>query len=281
VVEAGLFDRGELGFVTIEGDDHNPDGAELMGAMYQLARQRPDLRPRLFRAAGHQEFLAIGQGCDSATMVMSDAHLSAMAAPMAEIAAEIDGDLRGGQIHVLLRQRLALAHECTAIEPRTRIPLEGLENWQVSLPPEVLEAIDDDIVNWPGVETGGVLLGWSSPISRRLYVVDVISAPPDSRRTPSEFVLGVEGLRATFDDLVAETTGTLHCVGTWHSHLGKASPSAKDWASAAAIGIIEAKTMTLLIHGSDGLRAISTTAAAGAMQVESERSAAGNQASAV
>jgi hypothetical protein len=266
VVEAGLFDGGELGFVTIEGDGHNPDSAELMAAIYQLARHREDLRTRLFRARGHEEFVPIGQGCDSATMVMSDAHLSAMAAPIAEIAAAIEGTVREGQTHILSRDGLALRHERLAIDPRTRVPLEGLEDWNVSLPPEVLQAIEDDVARWPSVETGGVLVGWSSLISRHLYVVDVIPAPPDSLRTSSEFVLGVQGLQTVLAELAAETTGALHCVGTWHSHLGKASPSAKDWASAAAIGNTESKTMTLLVHGSDGLRAISTTAAAAMTQ---------------
>jgi hypothetical protein len=261
-VEAGLFDGGDLSFVSIEGASRNPDTAELMGALFQIARDDEHLRPRLFKAEGQLESVPLGQGCGSSTMVMSDAHLSAMAAPISEILADLHAQAVNGEVHLLRRQGRGLQHDVTSVEARIRIDLEGLDGWSVSLPPEILRAIDADIARWPGVESGGVLIGWSSPISRRLYVLDLLPAPANSRRSAAEFVLGTHGLVGALDQLADDTAGALTCVGTWHSHLGASDPSLRDWASAAAIGAKEAKPMTLLIRGRDGVRAISTSAAA-------------------
>ena len=260
--EAGLFDDGSLGYLNVEGAQRNPDALEEMSALFELARQRPDLREKVFKPAGQLGFVPIGQGCDSETMMMSDARLSAMAAPMAEIFAQLSPGTRLGRIHVLMRDGLGLRHEVHEVQRYARTELEGLDRWTVSVSDPVQEFINADIAEWPDVETGGVLVGWVSAIARRIVVVATLDAPPDSLRSAAEFRLGVVGLPDALAALSGETAGALYCVGTWHSHLGTAAPSGRDWASAAMIGREEARPMTLLIKGADGLRAISTTAAA-------------------
>lgn len=268
VIEAGLFDRGDLGFVAIEGRTRNPDTAEMMGALYTTAWRAIDLRRRVFADEHQRTFVPIGQGCGSATMVMSDAHLSAMAAPMAEIIARGEDRSEGGQLHLLSRTGHGLTHVLEPVEPHVRVELEGLTGWTVSLAADVVAAIDAEIAKHPGVETGGVLIGWTSPISRRMYVLATLPAPPDSRRSAARFELGVEGLSATLAEISIQTAGSLACLGTWHSHLGSAAPSDIDWASAATIGLEETRPMTLLIRGCRDIRAISTVAAANAMKAK-------------
>lgn len=110
---------------------------------------------------------------------------------------------------------------------------------------------------WPRAETGGVLVGWSSPLARRLVIVDLIDAPKDSRRTAAEFLLGVTGLPKAFAALAESSAGLLRCIGTWHSHLGSAAPSPTDKNSARVAGACDAQPLVFLISGVDGLRAIS------------------------
>ncbi|WP_332768684.1 Mov34/MPN/PAD-1 family protein [Phenylobacterium sp.] len=265
IIEAGLFDRGDLGFVTVEGEVRNPDTAEMMGALYAKSWRADELRRRIFTDEHQQTFVPIGQGCGSATMVMSDAHLSTMAAPMAEIIAAKGKRSASGQLHLLSRSGYGLVHEVEEIAPFVRADLEGLPRWTVSLAPDVLPAIDAEIAQHPGVETGGVLIGWTSVISRRMYVLATLPAPPDSERSASMFRLGVVGLTPALAEIAAQTGGTLLCLGTWHSHLGAATPSGVDWASAAALGLQETLPMTLLIRGRGEMRAISTLAAASAV----------------
>ena len=70
-------------------------------------------------------------------------------------------------------------------------------------------------------------------------------------------MLGVEGLAAARQRLAKDTRGALTFAGTWHSHLGAATPSDLDRRSAAAVGAGELQPKAFLIRGVNGLRAIS------------------------
>jgi hypothetical protein len=255
--EAGLFDAGGLGYLAFEGVGRNPDSLDLMGALYALARRRPRVAAAVFKAEGQLGAVRIGEGCASTTMVMSDARLSAMAAPMAELIAAADPDAEAGVIHLLLRDGVGLTHEAIPVGAHARLSLEGLEGWTVSLSPSVEAAITAEAADYPASETGGVLLGRASMIARRIQVVEILPAPIDSKRSATEFVLGVEGLTDTLTAIGEETAAALVCVGTWHSHLGSAAPSAQDRFSAGIVGQWEARPMVFLIRGMDGWRAVS------------------------
>jgi proteasome lid subunit RPN8/RPN11 len=255
--EAGLFDGGGLGYLAFEGAHRNPDSLDLMGALYALARRRPKVAAAVFKSEGQLGAVRIGEGCASTTMVMSDARLSAMAAPMAELLADADPDAESGMIHLLQRDGIALTHEAIPVGVHLRLPLEGLDGWTVSLSPEVAAAITAEAADFPKSETGGVLLGRVSVIARRIQVVDLVPAPADSKRSATEFVLGIEGLTDRLTAIAEETAAALVCVGTWHSHLGSATPSSRDRASAGIVGTWEARPMVFLIRGTDGWRAVS------------------------
>jgi hypothetical protein len=256
VVEACLFDAAKLGYLSVEGQASNPDTAELFGELYEAARVAPAIGAHLFRAEAGISAVAIGQGCSSVTMVASDAQISAMAAPMAELLGSLKGAADQGRIDLLSRAGLSLTHQAIAVAPYRRVPLEGLDGWTVSVSERAFQAITNEIGDHPKIETGGVLIGWISMISQRLYVTSVMEAPADSVRSAAKFELGTDGLRERLERLWEETSGTLVCVGTWHSHLGAATPSKLDKTSAAVVGLFEARPMAFLIHGADGLRAV-------------------------
>jgi integrative and conjugative element protein (TIGR02256 family) len=67
-------------------------------------------------------------------------------------------------------------------------------------------------------ETGGVLLGYHDFNEGRIFVVDVLPAPPDSLGTPAGFRRGIEGLAAQLDGIRASSGGQVSYLGEWHSH---------------------------------------------------------------
>ncbi|WP_158918695.1 Mov34/MPN/PAD-1 family protein [Caulobacter sp. S45] len=256
VVEAILFDKASLGVVTREGEARNPNTAELLGEVYEVARARADLGKRLFGGDGDLGTVTIGQGCASLTMQVSDAAISALAAPMSELVAGLAAVGPEGQIDFLERNGLGLRHDVLPAPPCRRAPLEGLEGWTISVSERAFAAIIAEVADYPRVETGGVLMGSVSMLARQIYVTSVLPAPPDSTHSRTEFVLGTQGLRETLVSIAEETQSAIVCVGTWHSHLGAATPSGRDKTSAALVGLVEPRPMAFLIHGADGLRAI-------------------------
>jgi hypothetical protein len=258
-VEALLFGGGALGALAVEGVNRNPDACEILGTLYTAAQGRPELAQLLFDPQALSR-VDIGQGCGSMTMTMSDSTLSVMAALLGERFLQIAATAGEGGVELFSRSALGINQERLPIGPCVRLPLEGLEGWSVSLSASVQSRIERERGHYQTVETGGVCLGWSSSIARRLYVTHLLDAPRDSIRSASEFVLGVEGLTAAVEDVARKTSGAITCVGTWHSHLGPSTPSGRDRASAKWVGAAELRPMAFVICGRNSWRAISASA---------------------
>ena len=87
-------------------------------------------------------------------------------------------------------------------------------------------------------------------------VVDVLSAPEDSVRDRTKFVLGTRGLRRRVSSYVKCAGGALYCVGTWHSHMALSGPSRIDEATAKELSLDEQSPSVLLIHTPGGFRGL-------------------------
>lgn len=259
VVEMGLYDGGRLGYVGVEGADHNPNAVELEAVFYQEAASNPAIARHLFTPVDGAASIVVGQGCSSLTIRMSDAALDAMAAPMAEIFTGLQIE-EPGSIHVLRREGIGLAHASIEVPKLERVALEGMDGWRLSLTTDVQRRIMEEAAEHPKTETGGVLIGWSSAIARQIIVTDLIPAPADSKRSRTKFELGVDGVSEKLAEIHARSGELLRCVGTWHSHLGSAAPSLTDKTSAALVGAGYVQPMAFLILGTDGWRGVSFAA---------------------
>lgn len=266
IAEMSLFDGAALGYVGLEGQGRNPNGVELIASLYQHASVDDRLRRRLLDNE-HLARVATGQGCGSLTMITSDARLSTMAAMMTELL-PVDQNHKAGVVHILQRDGMNLQHREVEVAAFRRVNIEGLDGWSVSISEPVYERILADKARWPKVETGGVLIGWSSALAQRMVVTDLIDAPADSRRSAVKFLLGVQRLPEAFEALAHDSGGLLRCVGTWHSHLGSAAPSFTDMNSARIAGAFDAQPLVFLISGVDGLRAISAAPEAAEVFIE-------------
>ncbi len=79
-------------------------------------------------------------------------------------------------------------------------------------------------------ETGGIILGYYDHKEKKLYLVDVLSAPEDSQEDQASFIRGKLGLDEKRVACLKRTANIVDYVGDWHSHPNNTSthPSTLD-----------------------------------------------------
>jgi hypothetical protein len=249
LAEAALFGRGEGGFLLIEGSAHNPTLNDLVEEMNAtVADDR--LRTLLYDPAYGLAEIQIGQGCGSLTMPMTDMRLSAMTAALTE---EFVGFTQqpSNDGCIVIGSKAEKASDTIwrrqQVLPFEIVEIEGPEGWTVRVSRRVIDEIQTEIGRYPNVETGGVLIGTCSARLQTVTVVDLIPAPPDSRRSATLFVLGTSGLKAAIRARHQLSGNTLFDVGTWHSHLADQGPSSVDRATAKQLAAERPPPSVLLI----------------------------------
>jgi hypothetical protein len=252
VIETSLYSAGRLGLITVESGDRNPNTADLITEFYRISGGSSQLRDLLFDREAQVSRVGIGDGCASPTMIVSDAKVSAHAAAMAQIVSrELESSSRpdSGDISIGTcgEDEVSLAWSHHRIPPVKVFLARNLHNWTIRLSAAVETAILEDVKRWPDVETGGILMGRISEISRTFYVVDILPAPPDSKRSAGCFTLGVQGVNAALKSYSVRHGWSLYCLGTWHSHLGAASPSSIDKHTANCVALARVAPSLLLI----------------------------------
>ena len=261
VIETLLFSRGRVGIMTVEGPNRNPNTNDLMAECYALLAEEPTWSRVVFGADDAITLQNIGQGCGSMTMVMSDGRISLFAAGIAEylLHCQVDGlpsDSGAVLIGRLSNDGLGLEWQTATVPPVTRIRCKaGAATWHVHIHQRAASKIAIEVDRCPSVETGGVIMGRLSEVSRTVHVVDVLHAPEDSTRSPSCFVLGTSGLRERIEEYSSAVGWSLYCLGTWHSHLEVSGPSATDRATASAVAVARLSPSVALIETPAGFSA--------------------------
>ncbi len=240
---------GRLGYLALEGPNANPNLSDLAAEAYRRLAEVSDLAKLAFGAEA--EAIVIGQGCSAATFPMPDSELSMLSAALARPIVDwvCDNLPQTGQLRIGVTDDLdGLSWSLVEEAPWTVVSPLGPQTPGVRLHPRVDAAIEEDIAKYPGVETGGVLVGRFSHIGNCFQIVDLLPAPPDSTRSAEEFVLGRNGLRAAARKVAVETGGALQVVGTWHSHLAPSGPSSTDAIAGAILALRQFVPALLLIH---------------------------------
>ncbi len=261
VVEASLFAGGRVGAVTVEGPGRNPSTTDLMAEFYAILREEPELSSMVFDDNEAVARQGIGHGCGSLTMPMSDGRLSLSAAGMAEyLLGRQENGLPDTQGEVVIGRLsddgLGVAWRAERIPPVTVIETKNGSPWRVHLHERALAKMQAEAGHWPDAETGGVLMGRLSEVSRVAHVVDVLDAPEDSKRSAGEFILGTQGLQRHLQDYSTAVGWSLYCLGTWHSHLSPGGASPTDRATARAVALARLVPSIFLIMTPTGLEAL-------------------------
>lgn len=245
--EAHLLGAGRAAYAAFEGSGGNPNLSDLAGESYRLIAADPDLRRAVFDAKAQP--ITIGQGCSSFTFPMPDDRLSGLTAGLSGALRSrgFPADAPKGEIYLgkLADDGLSQVWKSKVLEPS--IVVRGDAGIAVRISARVDRLVRDEIARRPGSETGGVIVGRFSHIGNAFHVVDVLPAPPDSRFSPHEFILGTQGLRAQISRLARETGNSLRVLGTWHNHLVASGPSGLDAKTAALLALSQDLPVLLLI----------------------------------
>lgn len=249
LMEAALFGRGNGAFLLTEGVAHNPTLNDLAAELYASAPEGR-LHSLLFDPEYGLKEVQIGQGCGSLTMPMTDMRVSAMTAIMSELVhaslQEID-DV--GTIDVGISEENApttIWHQ-QRVSPFHIVQIPSSGGWTLRISQRVLDQIDGDIAQYKGLETGGVLMGMCSARLKAVTVVDLVAAPQDSKRSPTRFTLGTDGLAQAIEFRHQNSGGALFDVGTWHSHLSNTGSSQLDRSTAEQLAAERPPPSILLI----------------------------------
>lgn len=250
VIEGCLTKQGEVGVLTIEGKSRNPNCDDLMVAAYDILRKNNCLSAPL----SHKEsMLRVGVGCNSVTLPMSDTRLSLIAAGMSQ--AILNGHIQGlqenGQVSVALvgKDKMSVDWQHKTLLKTHLAAVSGLPGWTVRVLDTAHQKIVADVMQYPGVETGGVIVGRCSPVMREVVISDVLSAPNDSSRESTRFVLGTNGLENNITKYNDSGSNVLWCLGTWHSHLQPSGPSETDIQTSKTIeGLLKGAVVMLIRH---------------------------------
>ncbi len=155
VIETSLYAHGRVGLLSIEGPVRNPNTGDLITETYALMREDALLRELVFADEGVAlRRQTIGEGCGSATMVMSDAQISMLAAPMAEALAalQLSGlPTGGGRILLGLVDENGISqswcqHE---VEPWMPVAIDGALSWSVRIASRAHRKMADEVASWP------------------------------------------------------------------------------------------------------------------------------------
>jgi hypothetical protein len=256
IIEACLLGLGQVAVMTVEGPRMSPSTLDLICEAYLHLHARKDLRSTIF-GRGPTE-LAIGQGCSAATLPLADSRVSMFSAPMAERLAQLQRQGLPTDAGLLLlgdlkEDGISITWTARPIPPRIVLILA---HGEVRISPAVDAEIKAQIARKPGSETGGIIFGRYCDITDSFHVVGTLPAPPDSKFSAEEFVLGTKGLRPVLADLVEGSGGALYPLGTWHNHLVPSGPSPKDMGTAILLSGMQFFPLLMLIHTPDGYRAL-------------------------
>lgn len=260
IIETALYGQGAVGLMTLEGVNRNPNCTDLTAEAYVLMREQKEVQATVFSEKPGVERHAVGQGCGSVTMIMSDARLSMLASAMAERIGGLlqsglpaDGEILIGHIG---SDGMSMSWKHAGCSPFSVVVPANASKWSIRISPRVHEKITDEVALYPSVETGGMLIGRVSEAGRTITVVDILPAPTDSQRSAGLFVLGVKGVTALREKYESSTQGALYCVGTWHSHLYEGGASSRDYETAKIIGNSQLAPSVLVIKTPTSYHAI-------------------------
>lgn len=178
-------------------------------------------------------------GCSAPTFVASHADVAGLAARALNVLAKRlqmtrDVDANG----FLISQSASDYDHQFRFRPDIRCATDGL-NFRLSA------NAWRDMLGWVSAgsrernskhETGGLLFGEFDEVLGIAWVSNVSGPPKDSKFSPTEFNLGIQGISDLSNQYAQKTHGMVRYIGTWHTHPGSSpNPSETDLCGIAKI----------------------------------------------
>lgn len=177
---------------------------------------------------GNRSHIVAGAGCRDFSLRIPNEQLYLHAANLAGAVRRRAAEAGGG-IFVWSHDEKSGAVAAYSFEVVTPL-VSRCGDYQIVWDEAVREKIRKDRADHLPKETGGVFIGYFDEVPKRVYIVDALPAPPDSKRDAASFVRGKEGLVEAIAKANQRTGNIVQYVGEWHSHPpgSAASPSDDD-----------------------------------------------------
>jgi len=252
VVEACVLGTGAAGLMTVEGSGANPSTTDLICEAYLEIHRRSVIAEQVFKTEATE--VAVGQGCSALTMPLRDSRLSLFSAAFSERFHRLQEQglpTDGGLVLLGSIGADGLSQSWSETNVGARIVVKRGSS-EIRISPDVHQTIVEEVARKPNSETGGIIYGRYCDVTGNFHVVGTLPAPPDSKFSAEEFVLGTHGLKPLLRDLVDGTGGALYPLGTWHNHLVPSGPSPKDMRTAGLLSGFQYFPLLMLIHTPTG-----------------------------
>lgn len=221
-----ISDFGNLGVMLKEGEARNPRIDDLQAFLYNQYHSNEKIKDWLIRekaaAATGNLTVHVGVGCNSETTVLSDDKISSHAAYFSGAIKHIVKKSAKSAKIILNRveegDNYSIQTETITVAPFDVIQSVNDPSWSIRFKDGILDQITAEAHKAKRKETGGVFIGIANYKTKTIHVVDLISAPPDSRANSICFFRGHQGLPEQIDEVNVCSGGQLGYIGEWHSH---------------------------------------------------------------
>lgn len=242
VCRANISDLGNLGIMTIEGDDRNPRIDDLQVYLHSLYDKNDKIQKWLKRenenVANNSVSVNVGVGCNSETTILADDIISSHAAYFsAIIKRQMDKTSQKGKIflnRIVEDGNFNVETESIEVEPFCVMPAENDKTWSIRYKAGIVDRMIIQTKKAGSKESGGVFIGVANYKTKTVHVTDLIDAPPDSKANEVCFFRGHKGLPEKIAAVRLKSGNQLGYIGEWHSHPhGPDGLSATDMATVA------------------------------------------------
>lgn len=256
-ISVSLFNHSRMGLMLIEDAKRATRIDDLAAFCQAIALEREDFAKHY--TANHLSDQRIGLGCSSYTTVCSDADISLLAAGMANkiqtlAASEMP---KTAQIcfGIVSDDNMSIAWESIDVANTVTVKKMTSDGIEVRIIGNIANKIREDFDKYLPNETGGILVGHMSMSQKKIYITSLIEAPNDSKRSPTFFELGTNGLSESIYT-IDTCAMPIRALGTWHSHPKGGGPSAYDITTKKKIEAVlgQQATCCLIVDQSDFYR---------------------------
>jgi hypothetical protein len=258
VCRTHLYGGGKVTVLMLEGPGRSPRVDDLEAALFAECIRDEELRRGFGAAEGSIASVFVGDTCQSVTMRMGDSIVSRgsalVAMQLGRWLADVFPDHGELCVGIVRSDGIGMDWRSMSVRPTTVVPTAAEARWTVRALSALVEYIDREARFHSPNETGGPLLGMVLEDTKTIVLVAALEAPPDSKRSPSRFTLGTEGLQDALMDASQKSLDYLQFVGTWHSHPMGGPFSGLDLATLKLIGLHRAGLPAVsLVWRPDGL----------------------------
>lgn len=220
IIHYALSDAGDIGLVYIHANN-----TSLLSDYYmhlaRLAINDDDLSDWIKRERKYNyDWVRIGEGCHSNTMILSDDVISCHTAIASSIVRDFfDSKLSNKAMLSFINfeyvgQVFTIKYD---IPTFVDIPCDNSPDWHVRIPQVLLHQIRTLAKVSGKKETGGYIMGNVDEKYKTIYVLHQFK-PQNSKYSNTQLVLGTKGWKDEYDKVIKRTSSMINYIGDWHSH---------------------------------------------------------------